>query len=129
MQFLSRAQVITAFAAVGLAVFVLDLVRRRKLSEEYSLLWVLSSLGMAVLGFSTPLLQGITRLLGMQYPSSTVFAFGVAFGVAMLLYMSIRMSRLGREHQAMARELALLGHELGLKHAPPAADARTRGNG
>ena len=129
MHFLSRTQPIFALGALLMLLVVLELVRRRRLSEEYSLLWVLSSLGMAVLGFSTPLLQGITRLLGMQYPSSTVFAFGVAFGVAMLLYMSIRLSRLGREHQAMARELALLGHELGLKHAPPPVDARARGNG
>ena len=43
MMFLSRTQVITALGAVLLALYVLDLVRRRKLSEEYSLLWVMGS--------------------------------------------------------------------------------------
>jgi hypothetical protein len=57
MEFLSRTQVITAFGAVGLALYVLDLVRRRKLSEEYSLLWVMCTVTVAVLGFSTPLLM------------------------------------------------------------------------
>ena len=47
MFFLSRTQVIVAVAAVGLALYVLYLVRRRRLSEEYALLWVISSLGMA----------------------------------------------------------------------------------
>ena len=66
MFFLSKAQIITAVGAVGLALYVLDLVRRRRLSEEYSLLWVLTTVVIAVLGFSTPLLVGITKLLGIR---------------------------------------------------------------
>ena len=126
MHFLSKTQAIFAFGAVAMVLVVLELVRRRRLSEEYSLLWVVSSVAMAMLGFSTPLLQGITRGLGIRYESSTAFAFGVTFGIVMLLYMSIRLSRLGREHDAMARELALLGNELErLRAGNPAP----RGNG
>jgi hypothetical protein len=112
MHFLSKTQAIFAFAAVGMVLLVLELVRRRRLSEEYSLLWVVSSLAMALLGFCTPLLQAITRGLGILYESSTAFAFGVTFGVVMLLYMSIQLSRLGRDHRVLTRELALVRHEL-----------------
>jgi len=126
MHFLSKTQAIFAFGAVAMVLVVLELVRRRRLSEEYSLLWVLSSLAMAVLGFSTPLLQGLTRGLGILYESSTAFAFGVTFGIVMLLYMSIRMSRLSREHDMLARELALLGSELERLRA---GNPSPRGNG
>ena len=124
MQFLSRTQVIVAIAAVLLMLYVLDLVRRRRLSEEYSFLWVLASVTIAVLGFSTPLLRGMTRALGMMFESSTVFAIGLAFTIAMLLYLSVKMSRLTQENQMLARELALLRHEL--EHGPgvPATDPR-----
>ncbi len=108
MHFLSRTQVITAFGAVALALYVLDLVRRRKLSEEYSLLWVACTVTVAALGFSTPLLMWLTAVLGMTGAASTVFAAGLAFVMAMLLYQSIRMSRLGQENHVLARELALL---------------------
>lgn len=108
MDFLSRTQVIIAFGAVGLALFVLDLVRRRKLSEEFSLLWLMSSVVIAALGFSTPLLRWVTRSLGILFESSTVFAAGLAFAVAMLLHLSVRLSRLAQEHVILARELALL---------------------
>jgi len=111
MEFLSRTQVITAIGAVLLAVFVLDLVRQRKLSEEYSLLWVLATAVIAVLGFSTPLLTWITHTLGFLGESSTTFAFGLAFVVAVLLYLSIKLSRLGFENHMLTRELALLRHE------------------
>lgn len=110
--FLSRTQVIAAVGALLLLVLVLDLVRRRRLSEEYSLLWVVAAAVMAVLGFWTPLLQWITRALGMRYESSTVFGVGLAFAVVTLLYLSIKMSRLSQEHLALTRELALLRHRL-----------------
>src|SRR5436190_22810563 len=108
MVFLSRTQVIAALGAVALALYVLDLVRRRKLSEEYSLLWLVSTTVIAVLGFSTPLLRFITRALGILGEASTVFAFGLAFALVMLLYFSIKLSRLGIENHALTRELALL---------------------
>ena len=106
--FLTKIQLITAAGAVGLAVIVLDLVRRRRLSEEYSLLWVISTLAVAVLGLSPPILSLVTRALGIRYESSLVFFAGLAFGVVMLLYISVRMSRLAQDQQAVVRELALL---------------------
>ena len=112
MDFLSRTQVVTAFGALALALFVLDLVRRRRLSEEYSLLWVACTVTIAALGFSTPLLLWITRLLGMNGAASVAFAAGLAFVMAMLLFLSVKMSRLGRENLLLARELALLRLEI-----------------
>jgi len=112
MVFLSRTQVIAALGAVVLAFVVLDLVRRRKLSEEYSLLWMVSMTLVAVLGFSTPLLRFVTRALGILGEASTVFAAGLAFAIAMLLFVSIKLSRLGVENHALTRELALLRHEV-----------------
>ena len=111
MDFLSRTQVIVAVGALLLALFVLDLVRRRKLSEEHSVLWLLSSVATAALGFSTPLLRAITRALGILFESSTVFAAGLAFAVAMLLYLSVQLSKLTQQQVLLARELALLRAE------------------
>jgi hypothetical protein len=41
-----------------------------------------------------------------------VFAVGLAFVMFMLLFLSVRQSRISQEHQVLARELALLRHEL-----------------
>jgi len=110
--FLSKTQIIAALGAVLLALLVLELVRRRKLSEDYSLLWIVSTVLIAVFGFSTPVLRSLTHLLGIMYESSLVFAAGLAFGTVMLLFLSVRMSRLARHLDATTRELALLRLEL-----------------
>ena len=112
MEFLSRAQFITALGALALALLVLDLVRRRRLSEEYSLLWVVATVAVAVLGFSTPLLKAITHALGILYEGSTVFFLGLAFATAMLLHLSVKLSRLGQENRLLTRELSFLRLEL-----------------
>ncbi len=112
MEFLSRTQIITAFGAVVLALTVLELVRRRRLGEEYSFLWMVSSAVAAVLGFWTPALRGLTHSLGILYESSMVFLVGLAFGTTMLLYLSVRLTRLGRELAETIRELALVRGEL-----------------
>lgn len=110
--YLTKIQFITALGAVCLAALVLDLVRRRRLAEEFSLLWVISTLVMATLGVCPPILRGVTRALGILYESSLVFFLGVVFGVVMLLYLSVRLSRMGQEQEVAIRELALLRHEL-----------------
>jgi hypothetical protein len=112
MLFLSRAQVVTAFGAVALALYVLDLVRRRRLSEEFSVLWVLATVVIAALGFSTSLLTKLTHALGILYEGSTVFAFGLAFALAMLLHLSTKLSRLTLEKDGLTREIAFLRLEL-----------------
>ncbi len=127
MVFLSRTQVIVAVGAVLLALYVLDLVRRRRLSEDFSLLWVISTAVVAVLGFSTPVLVWVSRLLGIRYENSTVFAVGLAFSLAVLLHLSVRLSRLGHENRTMARELALLRRELEELRAGREPDAAAGG--
>src|SRR5262245_36990612 len=125
--FLSRTQVIVACGDVGLAILVLDLVRRRKLSEELSLFWLASATAIAVLGFSTGLLQAMTRGLGILYESSTVFAVGLGFAVIGLLVLSVRVSRLSQEHLVLAREVALL--RLALDEGRGAQPGPTRAGG
>lgn len=105
---LTKIQIVSALGAVALVLLVLELVRRRKLSEEYSFVWALATVLMAVLGFSVPFLKAITQSLGILYESSLVFAGGIVFATVMLLHQSVKLSRLGREHRALVHELALL---------------------
>lgn len=119
MMFLSRTQLIAALGAVALALYVLDLVRRRRLSEEYSLLWVIATTTIALLGFCTPLLLWVTRMLGiLGGAASTVFAFGLGFALLMLLYLSVKMSRIAQQNHLLTQELALMRHDLDRQGRP-----------
>ena len=88
--------------------FVLELVRRRRLKEEYSLLWVLTAVGLIVLATWYGLLVKITNLIGGVAPSSTLFFFGLIFTFTLLLHFSVRVSMLERRITALVQELGLM---------------------
>lgn len=105
---MTRAQLIAGLVAVLLALVVLDLVRRRKLSEEFSLLWVLASVGTALLAFWSGLLNAITRALGALYETSTIFFFGILFVLVVQIYYAVKLTALVQEVRRLAQESALL---------------------
>lgn len=104
---LARSQMVAGVTALLLAVYVLNLVRRRRLSEEYSVLWMLATVGVTVLAFWTGLLHTITRLFGALYDTSTIFFFGFVFVFVSLLQHSMKLTRLENENRELARALAL----------------------
>lgn len=118
---MTRAQLIAAFVAALLGLAVLELVRRRKLSEEFSLLWVVASLGAVLLAFWTGLLTAITRALGALYETSTIFFFGILFVLVVLVYYAVKLTALTQEVRRLAQEAALLRLQLeeAERAAPP----------
>ena len=105
--------------AVLLLILIVDLVRRRRLKEEYSVLWVITALVLLVLASWYELLQEITNAIGGVADSSTLFFFGLLFAFFMLLHFSVRVSALERRLTALVQEIGLLG-----VRTPPEQDRR-----
>lgn len=102
----------TRLIAVGgsllLLVFIIELVRRRRLKEEYSVLWIATGLVLLLLSAWYGLLVKVTDLIGGVAPSSTLFFFGLLFVMVMLLHFSVRTSHLERRLTALIQEIGLL---------------------
>jgi len=93
--------------AVGLLIFIIETVRRRKLREEYAWLWVLVGIIVLVLALWPALLKRITDLLGIELPVNTVFFFGLMFIVFINLHFSVKISLLTNQVKRLAQELAI----------------------
>lgn len=113
----TRIRLIAIAGSVGLLLVIVDLVRRRKLKEEYSVLWVATALVLFVLAAWYELLQEITQAIGGVADSSTLFFFGLLFAFFMLLHFSVRVSALERRLTGLVQEIGLLGVRL-----PPGPD-------
>src|SRR5688572_7224079 len=94
--------------SVGIFALVIELVRRRRLKVEYSLLWILTSVVLLVLSIWYELLLTITDAIGAVLPSSTLFFFGLAFALLMLLHFSVRISHLERTMTLLVQEIGLM---------------------
>ena len=105
----SRVRLIAIAGSVVLLLLIVDLVRRRRLKEEYSVVWVFTSLCLLLLAVWYDLLRKITAAIGGVADSSTLFFFGLLFVFLMLLHFSVRVSGQERRLTALVQEVGLLG--------------------
>jgi hypothetical protein len=107
-----RLQIVAVTGAVGLLLFVLELVRRRALLERYALLWLLSSIVILGLAIWTDALREIARQLGIVSAPNALFFVAVAFILLLLLHFSAAMSRLTDQSKVLAQRQAILEERL-----------------
>jgi hypothetical protein len=103
-----KTRVVAVVGAVAMLIVVIELVRRRRLKEEYSVLWVLTSLVLLVLAVWYELLLKITDAIGAVLPTSTLFFCGLIFALLMLLHFSVRVSALERRVTMLIQEVGLM---------------------
>lgn len=77
-----RAAILVAI--LGYFVILVVLLKQKRLTLRYTLLWLFSGLVMLLLSIFPQLLNGITRLLGIQLQSNALFAM-LFFCVLMIL--------------------------------------------
>jgi hypothetical protein len=127
-----RVELAGATISAILMVVVIELVRRRKLTEEYSLLWILAALGLFGLSFSRPLLHEAASWLGIHYPPAILLLALVGIVFAALLYFSVVVSRQRQQIERLIEEVGLLSAEVrdlqkrsGAPEGPPVSRARS----
>ncbi len=125
-----KAQVIALIATFGIFLFILELVRRRRLAERYAILWMGAGLALLVLSIWTGGLEVIADTMGIQEPANAIFLLAFALGFLLLLNFSVASSRLSEETKILAQEVARLEQELGAQEpedrSPIAAEDRSQ---
>lgn len=93
-------------------IFVFELIRHRRLREEYALLWLL--FGGVFLGFSVWRrgIDVLARIIGIYYPPAAIFLIFFIAIFFILIHYSIVLSKLTAMNTTVVQELALLRFEL-----------------
>ena len=109
---IDRSIIFALVASLIALLVVLELVRRRHLSEEYSLLWLGTAVVMLVVGIWRDLLHGLADLVNIEYPPNLLFLLAALFLLFIQLYFSTVITRLTQESKETAQQIALLRFEL-----------------
>lgn len=109
---IDRVQVIAIAVSVVLLMSVLELVRRRKLVEEYSLLWIVGSIAILALSVWRGMLDIAARELGIFYPPSLLLMLVIVIVFVGLLSFSVVLSRQRKQIERLMEETAILGAEI-----------------
>ena len=95
-----------------LLLVILELVRKRKVKEEYSWLWILTGILLLILVIWYDLLLSITYLIGAEDPLTTLFLFGFLFLMLINIHYSIKISVFTDQVKKMAQKMGLLVKEI-----------------
>ena len=114
---MDRVQIAAITVSVLLLLAVFELARRRTLTEEYSLLWILASLALLALSVRRDILHAAARWLGASSsPTILVMLLIVIVFVASLCF-SVIVSRQRQQIERLIEETAILSAELRDVHA------------
>ena len=108
----AQIQVIAIVGSVLVMVFVTQLIRQRRLREEYALLWFIASAGMIVISVWRGLLDRAAQLLGVAYAPSLLLLGGIVVGFILAIHFSLSLTKLSEQNKKLAQELALLANRI-----------------
>ena len=101
-------QIIAILFSLILLLVTLQLIRKHKLREEYSLVWLGASLAIFVFVIFDPLVALLARLFAVTYAPTLVLVFGVLFCVVLLLSQSVTISAQANRIRDLAQSLSIL---------------------
>jgi hypothetical protein len=102
-----RAKWIAVGLTVVLLCIVLMLVRRRRLHETYSLLWIMAAAVLVVVSLWTDFLVWLRNLTGAVSANSIIFTLGFLFVFIFLLHVSVRLSQMQKQIRELSQNAAL----------------------
>lgn len=109
---MDRITLSIVIGALVLLVIVVELVRQRRLEEQYSLLWLGAATALVVLALSRELWDKLAIVVGIAYPPTALFIVLFVAMIMILLHFSTAISKLTRQNRQAAQEIGLLQWKL-----------------
>lgn len=106
-----KMQYIAIAGSIALLLFILNLIRRKRIKEEYSLLWLFLSLVFLVFSVWREGLDYISKLMGVAYPPAALFLILLMAIFMILIQFSIIISKQAENNKNLTQEHGLLKFE------------------
>ena len=107
----ARGHVFIALATAAALVFILRLVRRRRMAGRYAVVWLGAGVVLVVLAVWPNLLTAMSELVGVHYPPALFLLITTGFLLVVVVQFSYELSRLEDRTRTLAEEVALLRAE------------------
>jgi hypothetical protein len=118
----SQTRILAAVIALAFMLMILELIRRDRLQERYSVVWFVAGLGMLAGAAFPGLLSGVADLMGVRDTNVALFSIILLLLLGLALNFSVIMSR-------QAAQITRLAQEQALEKAREQAAAERNGDG
>lgn len=103
----SQTRILAALLAIAFMAMILELIRRDKLQERYSVVWFVAGLGMLAGAAFPGLLELVADLMGVRDTNVALFSIVLLLLLGLALNFSVIMSRQSAQITRLAQERAL----------------------
>jgi hypothetical protein len=107
-----RINTVGLAVSIALLLIVLELVRRRKLAEEYSFVWIAFAAALVALSLHRSALDQIAQWLGIYYPPIVLLLVLILMVFVASLGFSVVVSQQRKQIRRLIEETAVLGAEV-----------------
>ena len=109
---IQKIQAFALGASILLFVFLLYLIRKKKMKEEFSLLWLFFGIVFIVFSAWRSGLDFVAGIVGIAYPPAAMFLLFILAFFFILIEFSTIISRLSDRNKNLTQEIGLLKMEI-----------------
>ena len=107
-----RIQVLAVIGSLLLIAFIVELIRRKRLKEEFAILWLGMGIIFLIISLFRGLLDKFSLLIGIGYPPAALFLILIIGLAVILIQFSVAISSLKEANKKLTQEFGLLKKEL-----------------
>ena len=111
-----KIQIFSIIISVVLFIFVFDLVRRKRLAEEYSIFWLLATMTIVLISIWKEFLFWISEILGVANAVSLLVLFLAIFFVIYSLHLSVQVTTLREQNRELIQWIGILREQVHTIH-------------
>ena len=107
-----RTRVFVVLAGLAILLFILNLVRRKQIREQYSLLWIVAAVVLVLTAAFSPVVDRLAHLVGIYYPPAFLFLIAILMILVLQFHFSTVISSLREQNKALIQDVGILGAEV-----------------
>lgn len=108
-----RIQAIAIATSILFLLYIVRLIIKGKLREEYSIVWIVCTIILILFSFWRDGLAVVSDLVGVYSPPNLVLIATIFAVFIYLLHLSVVVSKLHAQNKQLAQDIALLKEKIG----------------
>lgn len=113
---MAKVQIIAIAVSLLFLLYIVRLIIKGKLREEYSIVWIVCTIVLIVFSFWRQGFEIIANIVGVYEAPNLIFTGAIFAILIYLLHLSIVVSKLHAQNKQLAQDVAMLREEFGKKN-------------
>jgi len=109
---MGKIQIIAITVSLLFLLYIIRLIIKGKLREEYSIVWIVCTVVLIIFSFWRNGLEILATILGVYEAPNLIFTGAIFAILIYLLHLSIVVSKLHSQNKQLAQEIALLKNKV-----------------